>query len=281
MSAIGAFCSLTYCLIGLVLGCIYANNGLGSVGGRDGNSPTDKALSERGRTAALSTLSCMHFCRAAAPYLPASYRPAAPATLTALLLLPPLPTCAGMMSALGSIAFAYTFSLVLLEIQDTLRQPPNAVKTMKKAINISVTAAAGFYLTVGCTGYAALGSNTPGELLNGFPDAPNWVIVVANLAVCVHMISAIQLFAQPIFHTCENVLLVSAGSRWPPPALLCCLAAVRSAACCVSPLRGLSAACDAAAPCLTPPTTPLSPLSSHAPPCPSPHRPARPRRPSS
>lgn len=52
VSAIGAFCSLTYCFIGLVLGCIYANNGLGSVGGRDGNSPTDKALSERGRTAA-------------------------------------------------------------------------------------------------------------------------------------------------------------------------------------------------------------------------------------
>lgn len=88
-----------------------------------------------------------------------------------------------MMSALGSIAFAYTFSLVLLEIQDTLRQPPNAVKTMKKAINISVTGAFGFYLTIACTGYASLGDGVPGEVLNGFPDAPNWLMVIANLAV--------------------------------------------------------------------------------------------------
>lgn len=61
--------------------------------------------------------------------------------------------------------------------------------------------------------YAALGSGTPGQVLNGFPDAPTWTIVVANVAVAAHMVTAIQLFAQPIYHTMENLLLVSTG--WP------------------------------------------------------------------
>lgn len=41
---------------------------------------------------------------------------------------------------------------VLLEIQDTLRQPPHANKTMKTAVNVAVTAAFGFYISVACTG---------------------------------------------------------------------------------------------------------------------------------
>lgn len=112
-----------------------------------------------------------------------------------------------MLSSLGSIAFAYTFSLVLLEIQDTLKQPPNAMKTMRKAINIAVTGAGAFYILIACTGYAALGSMVPGNVINGFPDAPKWVVIVANLAIAAHMVTAIQVFAQPIFHTGENVLL--------------------------------------------------------------------------
>jgi amino acid permease len=60
---------------------------------------------------------------------------------------------------------------VLLEIQDTLKQPPQAAKTMKKAMNIAITGAFAFYLSVAVTGYSALGLNEqmmPGQVLEGF-----------------------------------------------------------------------------------------------------------------
>lgn len=189
MSAIGSIGSLTYCFIALILvsrwrlpglvhaalrpalqwlatrcpaacppcrptgpsppllqGCIYAKNGEGTVGGRDGNSPADKALSEwqagpRRWYSWRARHACMNAAQAAR----------CPLHLLSPLTRPPA-SPAGMLSALGSIGFAYTFSLVLLEIQDTLKQPPNAMKTMRKAINISVTAAGAFYLSIACTG---------------------------------------------------------------------------------------------------------------------------------
>ena len=49
-------------------------------------------------------------------------------------------------------------SLILLEIQDTLRQPPSTVKTMKRAVNIAVTGAFVFYFTVAVAGYVSLGN---------------------------------------------------------------------------------------------------------------------------
>ena len=60
---------------------------------------------------------------------------------------------------------------VLLEIQDTLKQPPQAAKTMKKAMSVAITAAFAFYLSVAVTGYSALGLNEstmPPEVLEGF-----------------------------------------------------------------------------------------------------------------
>ena len=60
---------------------------------------------------------------------------------------------------------------VLLEIQDTLKQPPQAAKTMKKAMNVAITGAFAFYLSVAVTGYSALGLNEqtmPAEVLEGF-----------------------------------------------------------------------------------------------------------------
>ncbi|CAI9778076.1 unnamed protein product [Fraxinus pennsylvanica] len=40
--------------------------------------------------------------------------------------------------ALGAIAFAYSYSLILIEIQDTIKSPPSEYKTMKKATLLSV-----------------------------------------------------------------------------------------------------------------------------------------------
>lgn len=110
----------------------------------------------------------------------------------------------GILNALGGIAFAYSFSLILLEIQDTLRQPPSTAKTMKKAVNIGISASFVFYFTVAVVGYCALGNEVPGMVLAGFPDAPNWLIMLANVCILVHMLVAFQTYAQPMFDTIES-----------------------------------------------------------------------------
>eukprot|EP00887_Chlorella_sp_A99_P007251 scaffold2.g7251.t1 len=76
--------------------------------------------------------------------------------------------------ALGNFAFAYNFSTVLLEIQDTLREPPKAEKV--------------------------------DDILTSPNIGPAWVIIFANCMVFVHMISAYQVFSQPVFVTCEGAL---------------------------------------------------------------------------
>ncbi|GAB4835538.1 Amino acid permease 3 [Ancistrocladus abbreviatus] len=43
--------------------------------------------------------------------------------------------------ALGDIAFAYSYSIILIEIQDTIKSPPSEAKTMKKATLISIAVA--------------------------------------------------------------------------------------------------------------------------------------------
>lgn len=42
------------------------------------------------------------------------------------------------------------------------------------------------------TGYAALGNSVPSIILHGFPQAPAWVLVTANMAIVIHMASAFQ-----------------------------------------------------------------------------------------
>ncbi|KAI7838044.1 hypothetical protein COHA_008128 [Chlorella ohadii] len=109
-----------------------------------------------------------------------------------------------VMNSLGAIAFAFSFSLILLEIQDTLRQPPAAAITMKKAINIAVPAAFVLYLSVAVVCYAALGDNVPGMVLSGFPQAPDWTMLLTLFALVVSMLASFQLFCQPVFDTIEG-----------------------------------------------------------------------------
>ncbi|CAI9753037.1 unnamed protein product [Fraxinus pennsylvanica] len=63
--------------------------------------------------------------------------------------------------ALGNIAFAYSFSIILIEIQDTVKSPPSEAKTMKKATLISTSVTTLFYMLCGCMGYAAFGDLSP------------------------------------------------------------------------------------------------------------------------
>ncbi|KAL5075153.1 hypothetical protein RYX36_014137 [Vicia faba] len=118
----------------------------------------------------------------------------------------------GIFQALGNIAFAYSYSQILIEIQDTIKNPPSEVKTMKAATVLSVAVTTTFYMLCGCMGYAAFGAHAPGNLLTGFSSYnPSWVIDVANAAVIIHLVGAYQVYVQPVFAFIER----RAAKRWP------------------------------------------------------------------
>ncbi|CAI9763085.1 unnamed protein product [Fraxinus pennsylvanica] len=113
--------------------------------------------------------------------------------------------------AIGDIAFAYAYSTVLIEIQDTLKSPPPENKVMKKASLIGVSTTTMFYVLCGCIGYAAFGNKAPGNFLTGFGFyEPFWLIDFANVCIAIHLIGAYQVFAQPIFSYVEKRC-----KKWP------------------------------------------------------------------
>ncbi|KAM7516940.1 hypothetical protein LguiA_006523 [Lonicera macranthoides] len=114
--------------------------------------------------------------------------------------------------AIGDIAFAYAYSTVLIEIQDTLKSYPPENKVMKKASLAGVSTTTLFYILCGCTGYAAFGNNAPGNFLTGFGFyEPFWLIDFANVCIAVHLIGAYQVFCQPIFGFVED----RCSRNWP------------------------------------------------------------------
>ncbi|KAL2529347.1 Amino acid permease 6 [Forsythia ovata] len=114
--------------------------------------------------------------------------------------------------AIGDIAFAYAYSTVLIEIQDTLKSPPPENKVMKKASFIGVSTTTIFYVLCGCVGYAAFGNKAPGNFLTGFGFyEPFWLIDFANVCIAIHLIGAYQVFAQPIFSFVERLC----SQKWP------------------------------------------------------------------
>ncbi|XP_010270272.1 PREDICTED: amino acid permease 3 [Nelumbo nucifera] len=113
--------------------------------------------------------------------------------------------------ALGDIAFAYSYSIILIEIQDTIKSPPSEAKTMKKATLLSVAVTTLFYMLCGCMGYAAFGDLAPGNLLTGFGFYnPFWLLDIANAAIVIHLVGAYQVYCQPLFAFIEK----SASERW-------------------------------------------------------------------
>ncbi|XP_020264281.1 amino acid permease 8-like isoform X2 [Asparagus officinalis] len=94
--------------------------------------------------------------------------------------------------ALGAILFAYPFTTILFEIQDTLKPPEN--ERMKKASAISLSITTVFYILSSCLEYAAFGKDTPGSLLVEFgPDGPNWAVKVANFCIVIHLLGGYQI----------------------------------------------------------------------------------------
>ncbi|KAJ0102426.1 hypothetical protein Patl1_03717 [Pistacia atlantica] len=102
--------------------------------------------------------------------------------------------------ALGDIAFAYPYAIILLEIQDTLKSPPPENKTMKKASMLAIFITTFFYLCCGCFGYAAFGNDTPGNLLTGFGFyEPYWLVDLANACIVLHLVGGYQIYCQPVY----------------------------------------------------------------------------------
>lgn len=117
-----------------------------------------------------------------------------------------------MFTAIGDMAFACSYSLVLVEIQDTLKSSPPENKVMRKANKIAVFTSTGFYLLCGCFGYAAFGNHAPGNLLTGFGFyEPFWLVDLANVCIVVHLVGAYQVLAQPVYGAFETW----ASMRWP------------------------------------------------------------------
>ncbi|KAJ6422951.1 hypothetical protein OIU84_023977 [Salix udensis] len=107
--------------------------------------------------------------------------------------------------ALGDIAYAYPYTVIALEIQDTLKSPPSENKTMKKASIIAFIATTFFYLCFGSFGYAAFGENTPGNLLTGFHSSESyWLVDLANACIVLHLVGGYQVSTQPVFANIEK-----------------------------------------------------------------------------
>ncbi|KAL3638508.1 Amino acid permease 6 [Castilleja foliolosa] len=108
-------------------------------------------------------------------------------------------------NALGNIAFAYAFSSLLIEIQDTIRSGVSENKVMKRAASIGISISTIFYMLCGILGYAAFGNNAPGNFLTGFGFyEPFWLIAFANLCIAIHLFGAYQVFCQPLFTIVED-----------------------------------------------------------------------------
>ncbi|CAI8604794.1 unnamed protein product [Vicia faba] len=119
--------------------------------------------------------------------------------------------------ALGNIASAYAFSMVIVEIEDTLKSSPPENKVMKKSNVVGVLITTFFYALCGLLGYAAFGNNAPGNFLTGFGFyEPFWLVDVANIFIIVHLVGAYQLFSQTIYSAVESW----SSKRWPQSKLI-------------------------------------------------------------
>ncbi|CAN0920869.1 Amino acid permease 8 [Linum grandiflorum] len=116
------------------------------------------------------------------------------------------------LQAIGDIAFAYSYTPLLLEIQDTLKASKDENEVMKKASIIGVSITTLFYTLCGVVGYAAFGNRAPPDLLTGFTSfKPFWIVDIANLCVVIHLIGAYQVFIQPTFRVVEDYC----NRKWP------------------------------------------------------------------
>lgn len=109
----------------------------------------------------------------------------------------------GIFNSLGAITTSFTVSVVQMEIQDTLRQPPSPIVQMKKTMSYSIFVSFVFYMLVGCSGYGSQGNEVEGVILDSF-ESPRWALLIAYCALLLHMLTAFQIFAQAFFDMIES-----------------------------------------------------------------------------
>ncbi|EES17926.1 lysine histidine transporter 2 [Sorghum bicolor] len=114
----------------------------------------------------------------------------------------------GMLSALGTVSFAYAAHNVVLEIQATIPSTPEkpSKKPMWRGVVVAYAVVALCYFSVAFGGYYAFGSSVDPNVLITL-DKPRWLIAAANLMVVIHVIGGYQVFAMPMFDMIETVLV--------------------------------------------------------------------------
>jgi hypothetical protein len=70
---------------------------------------------------------------------------------------------------------------------------------MRKSVTVSITTAFTLYLLVSTLCYSALGDTAHPMVLTSFTVAAPWATVLGNVLVLLHMVSAYQVFCQPMF----------------------------------------------------------------------------------
>ncbi|KAI8472009.1 MAG: transmembrane amino acid transporter protein-domain-containing protein [Monoraphidium minutum] len=151
------------------------------------------------------SLLAMVFCLAGAPARLGSLggRPA-----------PPAAKAMGVLNAIGTVLFSNSAPIIVIDVQHTLREPPESRVSMSKAVYVSFALTMVFYAVTGVTGYLALGDAVSPNVLTSFQfDGPAtaWVPLLANVMVLVHLVPAYQVVAQPLFVGIEAALV-----RWFP-----------------------------------------------------------------
>lgn len=111
----------------------------------------------------------------------------------------------GIFNALGQMMSCYSIAEVLLEITDTLRQPPSAFKSMVKSTWITMPSCLVLYMLVGCSGYARYGNTVSDNVLNSFVN-PQWALTLANTALLVNMLATYQILGQVLFERMETYI---------------------------------------------------------------------------
>ncbi|KAK7311751.1 hypothetical protein RJT34_10083 [Clitoria ternatea] len=116
--------------------------------------------------------------------------------------------------ALGNIALASGFTQISIDIQDSLKSSPleDETKVMKRANMFGLLTMTVIFLLCACSGYAAFGSHTLGNILmsSGFLK-PFWLVDLANIFIILHLVGAYQVLVQPVYRVIE--ILVE--QRWP------------------------------------------------------------------
>ncbi|KAF3781429.1 Lysine histidine transporter-like 6 [Nymphaea thermarum] len=115
-------------------------------------------------------------------------------------------------SALGQISFTYAGHVVLLEVQATIPSSPEKPSkvTMWRGSVFAYLVAAACYFPTALIGYWAFGQDVDDNVLISL-GRPALLVAAANLMVVVHVIGSYQVYAMPVFHMTETLLVEKFG----------------------------------------------------------------------